>query len=303
MPSFSTTCSARLGLLLLGELARLALVDQGVAAGLGALAAHLVGGDDGDGGVEDRAPSRPRTAAAPRPRRPRSSAGSEPSQAPIRSPTSGWICASSQVSCSGSAKTISPIRARSTRPRARPPRPQRSASRPQQRLGVEQLVDDRVAGDRRRPEPLEGRQRLGLAGRDAAGEADRQRRHSRRSGLGGSPRHRARRRPSALGDRSSGEPRRLPRPRRLGSDASSATGASGAASAASSAAASSAAGSSASSASGSSAAGSSAAAASSAGRLGLRRLVQRVASAAGSSPAACEDEASSSATGPAAVGV
>ena len=52
-PSFSITCSARPGLLLLGELARLALVDQGVAACRGALAANVVGGDDRDGGVED----------------------------------------------------------------------------------------------------------------------------------------------------------------------------------------------------------------------------------------------------------
>src|SRR6185436_8600263 len=43
-----------------------------------------------------------------------------------------------------------------------------------QGLGVEQLVHHRVAGDRRRPEPLEGGQRLGLAGRDATGQADRQ---------------------------------------------------------------------------------------------------------------------------------
>ena len=118
------------GLLLLGELARLALVDQGVAARLGALAAHLLGGDDGDGRVEDALHARPRTAAAPRPRRSRCRPGSEPSQAPIRSPTSGWICGSSQVSCSGSAKTISPIRSRSTRPSGATSAPQRSTRRP-----------------------------------------------------------------------------------------------------------------------------------------------------------------------------
>ena len=53
VPSFSTTCSARAAFSSWVELARLALADQRVAARLGARAAHLVGGDDGDGGVED----------------------------------------------------------------------------------------------------------------------------------------------------------------------------------------------------------------------------------------------------------
>src|SRR5262245_52766517 len=45
-------------------------------------------------------------------------------------------------------------------------------------------MDDRITGDRLRPEPLEGGQSLGLAGRDPPGEADLQRpRHRRRSAL------------------------------------------------------------------------------------------------------------------------
>ena len=118
-PSFSITCSARAAFSVLGELARLALVDQGVAARLGALAAHLVGGDDRDGGVEDARPSPTRTAAAPRPRRPRRPAGSEASQAPIRSPTSGWICDSSQVELLGVGEDDLADPARSTAPAGR----------------------------------------------------------------------------------------------------------------------------------------------------------------------------------------
>ena len=150
MPSFSITCSARAAFSVLGELARLALADQGVAARLGALAADLVGGDDGDGGVEDRlhpALEQQRhldhgdlgvLAAASRARR-RSAR-----------PTRGWICASSQVSSSGSAKTISPIWSRSTLPLGRDLLPPALDQAPQQRLGIEQLVHHRVAGDRRR---------------------------------------------------------------------------------------------------------------------------------------------------------
>ncbi len=55
--------------------------------------------------------------------------GSEPSQPPIRSPTSGWICASSHFSSSGSANTTSPIRFRSTTPPGATSSPQRSTSR------------------------------------------------------------------------------------------------------------------------------------------------------------------------------
>ena len=105
----------------------------------------------------------------------------------MRSPTSGWICASSQVSCSGSAKTISPIRARSTLALGShlgPPALDQPAA---QRLGFEQFVDDGVAGEGRRAQSREGRQRLGLTGRDAAGEADRQR-HRPRSGSARTPR-------------------------------------------------------------------------------------------------------------------
>src|SRR5665811_2192798 len=51
------------------------------------------------------------------------SSGSDPSQAPIRSPTRGWICASSHFSSSGSAKTIPPIRSRSTEPPGATPSP------------------------------------------------------------------------------------------------------------------------------------------------------------------------------------
>ena len=131
------------------------------------------------------------------------------SQAPIRSPTSGWICASSQVSCSGSAKTISPILAAVDAAVGRDLRPPALDQPPEQRLGVEQLVDDRVAGDRRRAQALESRQRLRLTGRDAAGEADRQRRHGRRSALLGLASSARRRRRPRRGRRAS---RRAPAP-------------------------------------------------------------------------------------------
>ena len=79
-PSFSMTCSARAAFSAWAQLARLALVDQGVAARRGPLAAHLVGGDDGDGRVEGRLASPTRTAAAPRSRRPRSPPAATTSQ-------------------------------------------------------------------------------------------------------------------------------------------------------------------------------------------------------------------------------
>ena len=166
-----------LGLLLLGQLTRLAGVDQRVAAGGGALAADVLGGDDRDGGVEGRSRGRPRRAAAPRSRRTPCRRGAPAIQAAVSAPTAGWIRDSSQFSSAGSAKTMPPIRPRSVgAPSGATSGPQRSTSSRAQRLAFEQVVDDGVAGERRRAEPAEGRQCLGLARGDAAGQADRQRR-------------------------------------------------------------------------------------------------------------------------------
>ena len=63
-----------------------------MTARLGAGAAHLVEGDDGNGGVEDGLHLDSKSSGT--------NHGDlgflvKPSQLPIRSPTSGWICASS----------------------------------------------------------------------------------------------------------------------------------------------------------------------------------------------------------------
>ena len=150
-PSLSITCSARAAFSSWVELARLALVDQGVAAGRGALAAHARRRRRWRRWCRRRPPSPASKSSGTSTTATSVSAGSEASQAPIRSPTSGWICDSSQVSCSGSAKTISPIAgAVDACRRAPPPRPQRSTSAAAAAVGFEQLVDDRVAGERRR---------------------------------------------------------------------------------------------------------------------------------------------------------
>ena len=113
-------------LLLLGELARLALVDQRVPARLGALAPHLVGGDDGDRGVEDPLQLRSRTGAAPRPRRSRSRPAAGPSQAPIRSPPGGGSAPPARSAPRGRRRrSRRSWRGRRGR-RAPPPAPQRS---------------------------------------------------------------------------------------------------------------------------------------------------------------------------------
>ena len=122
-----------------------------------------------------RPPCRSRTAAAPRPRRPPRPPGSDVSQAPIRSPTRGWIWPSSHFSSSVSAKTIEPIRSRSTFPPGATFLPPALDQPRQQRLGLEQLVDHRVAGDRLRPQPLKGGKRLGLPSRDPPSKPDRKR--------------------------------------------------------------------------------------------------------------------------------
>ena len=119
-----------------------------------------------DRGVERALHARSRTAAAPPPRRAARRGSRRLRQAAIRSPTSGWRSDSSQASSSG-ARRRSRRRARG-RPR-RPgatSSPQRSTSRVATRSRAEQLVDDGVGGQRRRAEPVEGGQRLRLAGGD-----------------------------------------------------------------------------------------------------------------------------------------
>ena len=105
--------------------------------------------------------------------------GSEASQAPILSPTNGWICDSSQASSlrlgEDDLTDLVAVDLALRRDFLAPALDQAA----EQRFGVEQLVDDGVAGDRRRSEPLKGGQGLGLARRDPAGEADRQRRTAR----------------------------------------------------------------------------------------------------------------------------
>ena len=127
----------------------------------------------------------------------------------------------------GRSKTIAPTRARSTSPPGATSAPQRSTSRSRHARLAEQLVDDRVGGERRGAEALERRERLGLAGGDRAGEPDeghgRRGRHRagvRRLGslggvVGGSA--------SAAGSSAAGlggaAPRRRPAPRRRASSA------------------------------------------------------------------------------------
>ena len=176
MPSFSITCVGPLGLLLLVELAGVALADQGVAAGLGAGAAHLVGGDDGDAGVEDAlhpgleeqrhldhgdlGPGRQR---------------GEPGADPLADQRVDLRLEPGELLGVGEDDLADPGAVdRALRRDVLAPALDQAA---EQRLGVEQLVDDRVAGDRRRAEALEGGEGGRLARRDPAREADRQRRH------------------------------------------------------------------------------------------------------------------------------
>ena len=149
-PSLATTWSARCGLLLLGQLARLALVDQGVAARRGALASHLVGGDDRRRWCRRRSPSPPSNSSGTSTTA-ISVVGGQATRASRRSaprPAGG-----------SAARARSAARGRRRRSRRsgavdpavggdlRAPALDQPAA---QRLGFEQLVNDRVTGERRR---------------------------------------------------------------------------------------------------------------------------------------------------------
>ena len=128
-PSFSTTWSARSAFSSWVSWRASRSSTRAWPRAAARSAPHLLGGDDRDGRVEDV------VAAALEQQRHLDHGDlglgrQRGDQAAVRSPTRGWICASSQVSCSGSAKTISPIRARSTPPAAATSGPQRSTRRP-----------------------------------------------------------------------------------------------------------------------------------------------------------------------------
>ena len=180
LPSLCTTNVARSRLLLLGELARGALV-QPARARVRRPAADAQAPRRPPRWSRRRArPGRPRTAAAPRPRRPAAPAAAARALQPVgdRGPTSGHTRPSSHAR-SSAART----------PAARAPR---GPPRPRRHLGAEachhrvaqlltfvELVDDLVAGDHLRAEPAAAPQRGRLARAHAAGQADERHRRAR----------------------------------------------------------------------------------------------------------------------------
>src|SRR4051794_28058917 len=159
--------------LLLGQLARLALTDQRVAPCLRAPAPHLLRGRDGDGRIEDAVHSgleeqRHLDRGELRARRQLGQPGGDPlSDQGMSLPLEpGELLRPREDDLTDSLAVDDPAGRDLGAPALRDP--------PPQGLRVQQLVRDGVAGDCRRTEATERRQRLRLPGRYAAGEADRQ---------------------------------------------------------------------------------------------------------------------------------